>query len=128
MLQSKRGEFGRELCFAAYRIHIHFRGVQILAIFANEPQTVKIKTCENLSRHCFAPWTDSHLLDHESHQEHRHTHTDVGSYTECVLNRKIADLTFQNRKNKNPRKCFHECISSNSRKFMLVKISTYTVP
>ena len=27
---------------------------------------------------------------HKSHQEHRHTHTDVCSYTECALNRNIA--------------------------------------
>ena len=48
--------------------------------------------------------TDSHLLDPKSHQEHRHTHTDACSYTECALNRKMADLIFRNRKTKNPRK------------------------
>ena len=40
--------------------------------------------------------TDSHLLDPKSYQEHCHTHTDTCSYTECVPNRKIVDLTFRN--------------------------------
>ena len=33
--------------------------------------------------------TDSHLLTPKSHQEHRHTHTDMCSYTDCVLTRRI---------------------------------------
>ena len=62
-----------------YRIHTYFRGVQIFAIFAIESQTAKIN---------------------ERRQEHCHTHTDVCSYTECVLNKKIADFTFRNREKK----------------------------
>ena len=50
--------------------------------------------------------TDSHLLDPKSHQEHRHTHTDACSYTECALNRNIVDLTLRHHENKNPPKKF----------------------
>ena len=32
----------------------YFHGVQFFATFANEPQTAKINTYENLSWHCFA--------------------------------------------------------------------------
>ena len=39
-------------------------------------------------------------MDPKSHQEHRHTHTDTCSYTECAPNRKNAGLTFRNRKKK----------------------------
>ena len=37
-----------------YRIRTYFCGVQIFAIFANEPWTAKVNTRENLSWHCFA--------------------------------------------------------------------------
>ena len=91
--------------FPIYRIHTYFSDVQIFAVFVNESETAKINTRKKfvltLLRYLYP--TDSHLLDPKRHQEHRTTHTDVCSYTECALNRKIAALTFQNRESINPR-------------------------
>ena len=82
------------------------------------PRTRKRNTRKNLSWHCFATcirptaisWTPKAIknivtliLSHAC------------SYTECALNRKIADLTLWNCENKNPQ-FFPECISSNSGK------------
>ena len=61
---------------------------------------------------------------HKSHQEHRHTHTDVCSYTECALNRNIAVWPSGTAEIK-LHVIFYECISSNSRRYLLAKISTY---
>ena len=77
-----------------YRIHTYFRGVQTFAIFANEPQTTKINTCENLSCHCFATcirptaisWTSKAIKNIV-------TLILMRAATQCALNRKIANLT-----------------------------------
>ena len=80
-----------------YCIHVrtYFHGVHIFAIFANESQTTEINTRENLSWHCFATcirliaisWTPKAIKNIVTL-----VLTCACSYTECALNRKIADM------------------------------------
>ena len=66
-----------------YHICTYFYGVQIFAIFANEPQTAKSNTRENLSWHCFTTcirptaisWTPKAI---------KNIDTLIMTHTECI--------------------------------------------
>ena len=78
-----------------YCIRTYFCGVHIFAIFANESQTAKINTRENLSCHCFAACIRPTAISGPQKPSRTWSH----SYWRVQLHRMC---TFRNSKNRNP--------------------------